>query len=258
MAAAMRGLFIERSLPMFIKGHPHATKADCKIVPLHSLCDPLVKELWFRGQRMFTALSMLVLDPKIVAFLNEHDPQALRQARDALFIAEHNGSAELADKEPAEQTPEPSRDFFMSRQELYRRLKDIADKLVVAADELVVDRLVTGRYVRAICMSLVNRSAWFQLEPRPDDKWQFTFKTGEGLEQLIDKTIRDCDLDDAKDTCGGDFAGGPPGSSHRHEGIECAHCGEMIQEESDGESTPQGSMHAECAFQHEKENPDEW
>lgn len=44
----------------------------------------------------------------------------------------------------------------------------------------------------------------------------------------------------------------------RHEGVECAYCGEVIEEEPDGESTPQGSMHTECAFQHEKENPDEW
>lgn len=43
-----------------------------------------------------------------------------------------------------------------------------------------------------------------------------------------------------------------------HAGVECAHCGEVIEEEEDGDSTPQGSMHKGCADEHERENPEEW
>ncbi len=39
---------------------------------------------------------------------------------------------------------------------------------------------------------------------------------------------------------------------------ECAYCGDMITSLDDCESSPQGSMHAECAYQHECESPDEW
>lgn len=44
----------------------------------------------------------------------------------------------------------------------------------------------------------------------------------------------------------------------RHQGVECVHCGEVIELESDGASSPHGSMHKDCAAQHEAEHPDEW
>jgi len=44
----------------------------------------------------------------------------------------------------------------------------------------------------------------------------------------------------------------------RHAGVECAHCGETIETEVDGTSSPHGSMHAACAAEHEAEHPDEW
>jgi chromosome segregation ATPase len=44
----------------------------------------------------------------------------------------------------------------------------------------------------------------------------------------------------------------------RHEDVECAHCGDQINEESNGTSSPQGSMHTSCVFEHEHENPSLW
>lgn len=38
--------------------------------------------------------------------------------------------------------------------------------------------------------------------------------------------------------------------------LECALCDEPIEDQA--ESTPLGSMHAECAIQHESQNPDQW
>jgi hypothetical protein len=42
------------------------------------------------------------------------------------------------------------------------------------------------------------------------------------------------------------------------ENAECAFCGEAIEEGEEYESTPQGTMHTECAVHHEEENPEEW
>ncbi len=44
----------------------------------------------------------------------------------------------------------------------------------------------------------------------------------------------------------------------RHAGCECCHCDEVIAGEADGTSTPHGSMHHECAAEHEAEHPDDW
>lgn len=43
-----------------------------------------------------------------------------------------------------------------------------------------------------------------------------------------------------------------------HQGCECARCGQAIESEDDGQSTPSGSMHSECAAQYEAENPQDW
>lgn len=43
-----------------------------------------------------------------------------------------------------------------------------------------------------------------------------------------------------------------------HEGCECAHCNETIDEEADGTSSPHGSMHIGCAAEHEAQHPDQW
>jgi hypothetical protein len=44
----------------------------------------------------------------------------------------------------------------------------------------------------------------------------------------------------------------------RHEGCECASCGNCIRTESDGESSPEGSMHTHCAKRHQQQYPDQW
>lgn len=44
----------------------------------------------------------------------------------------------------------------------------------------------------------------------------------------------------------------------RHVGIECVECGELIEDNEDGESSPHGSMHSQCARLHEIEHPTEW
>jgi hypothetical protein len=45
---------------------------------------------------------------------------------------------------------------------------------------------------------------------------------------------------------------------NRHQGVECAYCHEVIEAESDGISSPHGSMHLACADEHEAEHPDDW
>lgn len=43
-----------------------------------------------------------------------------------------------------------------------------------------------------------------------------------------------------------------------HEGVECAHCGSVIEEESRGTGSPVGSMHRQCAYKSEQEDPAMW
>lgn len=45
---------------------------------------PLVARMHAESAKMWNALAVMVLDPKIRAFLEENDPQALKQARRAL------------------------------------------------------------------------------------------------------------------------------------------------------------------------------
>jgi hypothetical protein len=40
--------------------------------------------------------------------------------------------------------------------------------------------------------------------------------------------------------------------------VMCAYCNEPIEPGEEEESSPHGSMHGECAHNHEKENPEEW
>lgn len=76
----------------------------------------------------------------------------------------------------------------------------------------------------------------------------------------------DCQPDDDCGECGcrhvspyqSDDLSDDEDNDNLHEGCECALCDDLITDETDGESTPQGSMHKQCAAQHEAENPEEW
>ena len=46
--------------------------------------------------------------------------------------------------------------------------------------------------------------------------------------------------------------------SDRHIGVECADCGKIIEHEWQGIGSPLGSMHKECAHQHQQRNPQIW
>ena len=41
-------------------------------------------------------------------------------------------------------------------------------------------KVVRESVATRIASLLIKRSAWFQMEPQPDDYWEFQFKTGEG------------------------------------------------------------------------------
>lgn len=49
-----------------------------------------------------------------------------------------------------------------------------------------------------------------------------------------------------------------PEAASTHAGVECAHCGDTIETEADGTSSPHGSMHVACAEEHEAQHPDQW
>jgi len=44
----------------------------------------------------------------------------------------------------------------------------------------------------------------------------------------------------------------------RHIGAECAACEEKIEHEWQGIGSPFGSMHKQCAYKHQQENPSVW
>jgi len=44
----------------------------------------------------------------------------------------------------------------------------------------------------------------------------------------------------------------------RHEGVTCGFCGERIERESNGASSPIGSLHKGCALEHERQYPSQW
>lgn len=48
------------------------------------------------------------------------------------------------------------------------------------------------------------------------------------------------------------------GDDTDHMGVVCDGCGKVILEESDGESTPAGSMHEDCALEYERRSPQDW
>ena len=51
-------------------------------------------------------------------------------------------------------------------------------------------RIVTGDDVREIACALIDRSAWFSIEPLPDDEWEVQAKANEGLERLVDGIVK--------------------------------------------------------------------
>ncbi len=63
----------------------NATK--CPIVAFDAIDQPLVDRLWLTGQAMYHALSVILLDQRISAFLSDNDPMALKQAQEALASA---------------------------------------------------------------------------------------------------------------------------------------------------------------------------
>lgn len=44
---------------------------------------------------------------------------------------------------------------------------------------------------KRVANALIDRSAWFQIEPRPDDEWEVMFKTGEGLPEIVEHAAND-------------------------------------------------------------------
>jgi hypothetical protein len=46
--------------------------------------------------------------------------------------------------------------------------------------------LISQEQAESVALALVRRSAWFSLEPLPDDEWEVQAKANEGLEKLVD------------------------------------------------------------------------
>jgi hypothetical protein len=56
-------------------------------------------------------------------------------------------------------------------------------------------------------------------------------------------------LDEIEDECG---------DGNGWTRLQCARCGEQIEDREDEVSTPSGSMHCQCAHDYENEAPEDW
>ena len=57
-------------------------------VALHIIDQALVVDLWHRGNKLYHALKVMVLQAEIREFLEKNDPQALKQALEAIEFAD--------------------------------------------------------------------------------------------------------------------------------------------------------------------------